>query len=100
MGNPTKMEVLRKVAKYLGIEITIDSAVTMPSTVENPKTKTKRAMFSLNGSQPYNKRNLVYAVIEKFLELHPEATYDDVISFFPKNLDLWVKMEAEKAQKP
>lgn len=86
MGNPTKMEVLRKVAKHLGIEITIDSEDTIPSTEENPKAKTKRPLFSLNGSQPYNKRNLVYAVNEKFMELHPDATFEDVVSFFPKNL--------------
>lgn len=86
MSNRTKMEVLRKVAKYLGFEITIDSGDKALSTEEHSKTTAKRAMFSLNGSQPYNKRNLVYAVIEKFMELHPDATFEDVVSFFPSNL--------------
>ncbi len=50
------------------------------------KSKGKRPMFSLNGSLPLNKRNLVYAAVETFMRMYPDSTFEDVVSFFPDNL--------------
>lgn len=89
MSNETKMSMLKQVANALGISIEVE----IVNGNNNPtpdifvkKVKGKRTMFSLNGGEPLNKRNTVYATIKLFIECNPEATFEDVESFFPRIL--------------
>ena len=86
MGNDIKINVLKQVADFLGINITIESST--PIKIDKPETKEKgkRTMFSLNGSAPLNKRNAVYATVKKFIEQNPDSTLEDIETFFPREL--------------
>ena len=86
MGNDIKINVLKQVADFLGINITIESSTPIKIDKSGSKEKGKRAMFSLDGSVPLNKRNAVYATIKKFIDQNPDSTFEDVEDLFPREL--------------
>ena len=86
ISNEVKIKVLKQVAEFLGIKITIESSIPLKTEKPETKKKGKRTMFSFNGSAPLNKRNAVYATVKKFIEQNPDSTFEDVEAFFPKEL--------------
>jgi len=42
--------------------------------------------YSIDGGEPLNKRRFVLAVIKKYVENHPEVTYDQLRAMFPDSL--------------
>jgi hypothetical protein len=69
MSNETKIDMLHQIAKFLHIALTIESngqVITDDESIQNArlgKIHKPRAMFSLNGGQPTNKRNSVLAAV-------------------------------------
>lgn len=45
-----------------------------------------RTKYSIDGGMPLNKRRFVLTVVKKYVESHPEATYQDLEKRFPSNL--------------
>ena len=87
MSNARKIRCIEGVAKMLNIPITIEllePRPTMPTPVEN--VKGKNATFSLNGSAPLKKNRSVLEAVRLFLKEIPTATFEEVESQFPKNL--------------
>ncbi|MCH5243983.1 MAG: hypothetical protein J1F29_03695 [Lentimicrobiaceae bacterium] len=78
-----KKRILDYIARRLNIPLRVEMLI--PAYTEE-NLKGKRAMFSLNGSEPLNKRNAVYEVIKKFVEEHPDSTFEDIEIFFPRRL--------------
>lgn len=89
MGNNTKKVMLQQVAQFLGYKIVISDNIDsdtqqQPLVVEKPKGR--RAVFSLNGKSPLDKRNSVLAVVKLFVRNRPNATFNEIQRAFPANL--------------
>lgn len=87
MSNSRKIRCIEGVAKMLNIPITIELLEPKPAAflaVEKPKGK--NATFSLNGSLPLKKNRSVLEAVKLFLKEIPTATFDEVLSQFPKHL--------------
>ena len=85
MGNETKIEIIKQVAKFLGISLKVE-APEIERLEHNNINKNKRAMFSLNGGQPMNKRTSVLNVVKLYISEHPEATFAQIKDMFPDYL--------------
>lgn len=86
MSNDVKMEVIHQVADFLGVNVTIKSSDQIVTPTPHQKPNGKRAMFSLNGGAPLNKRNAVFAAIKLFMQQNPWATFEEIDAFFPRHL--------------
>lgn len=91
MSNSRAIECLKGVAKMLGIEMEIimdcDTSGSFPSQpLPQPKSKGKRAMFSVNGSMPLAKNRAVYECVCEFIRQFPEATFAEISEMFPRAL--------------
>jgi hypothetical protein len=98
MGNPMKKRILMLTAEYLGLQITITDhplPELFPATPHAPirtsppkdkKEKGHRALFSLNGRNPLDKRNSVLAAVRLYKSNHPNATYAEMRRTFPASL--------------
>jgi hypothetical protein len=98
MGNPMKKRILMLAAEYLGLQITITDhplPELFPATPHAPirtsppkdkKEKGHRALFSLNGRNPLDKRNSVLAAVRLYKSNHPNATYAEMRRTFPASL--------------
>lgn len=87
MSNETKMYLLSKVGEMLNINLKIvkdDGTNYTYPTSNSPKSS--REYFSLNGSEPYNKRRLVYEAVKLYMKEHPMASFDDISLAFPDKL--------------
>lgn len=62
-----------------------DISPIIPSS-SNQHSKGSRRMFSINGSYPLNKRNVVYETIKKYMEYNPESTIEDIKKIFPGHI--------------
>lgn len=87
MSNSRKIRCIEGVAKMLNIPVKIE----LLEPAENPvlpieKPKGKNATFSLNGSLPMKKNRSVLEAVKLFLKEIPTATFDEVLSQFPKHL--------------
>jgi hypothetical protein len=86
MSNDTKMSMLQQVAHYLNIRLTIEVNSEIQTIQPQQKEHCKRAMFSLNGSEPLNKRNAVYAAVTLYMQQNPLATFSQIVNAFPNEL--------------
>jgi hypothetical protein len=86
MSNDTKMSMLQQVARYLNIRLTIEVNGEMQPDQPQHKEHGKRAMFSLNGGEPLNKRNAVYAAVKLYMRQNPLATFAQIDNAFPRTL--------------
>ena len=90
MSNSTKKEMIRKVATTVGIKLSIfdnvDLSEVLFSDSSNGYNHKGRAMFSLNGGKPNNKRNSVLEAVKTFAKLNPDATYNVIHRAFPGHL--------------
>ena len=87
MSNETKMELLSKVAKMINLPIRIvkDDGSDYTET-EFLQTKSSREHFSLNGSEPRNKRRFVLEAVKEFIQNYPTATFANIVEAFPDKL--------------
>lgn len=53
---------------------------------ENKKSHQDRTKYSIDGGEPLNKRRFVWAVVKKYVEQHPDVTYDELVHSFPPSL--------------
>ena len=83
MSNDTKIEMIRQVADYLGISVKVMNQGQSTSTSPVETMKGKRAMFSLNGGVPMNKRATVLTVVKNYVSEHPQATFSKIKEVFP-----------------
>lgn len=87
MRNDTKKIVLRSVADFLNIPITItdneDKTDVLCYVPTSEKMKGHRQLYSFNGRPPLDKRNSVLAVVKHFVANHPNATYKEIHRSFP-----------------
>lgn len=86
MSNTTKIDIIRQVAKFLGITIDIEMDGKPVDVEGKDKSYEKRAVFSLNGGTPMSKRASVLAVVRKYVSEHPEATFESIKNVFPDSL--------------
>jgi hypothetical protein len=92
MSNETKIDMLHQIAKFLHITLTIESngqVITGDESIQNTgleKSHKPRAMFSLNGGEPTNKRNSVLAAVRLYMKHNPLATYAQIKRTFPDEL--------------
>lgn len=77
--------IARKLHIPLNVEVLEPSGRIVSEKFKNT-SKGKRAMFSLNGSMPLNKRNAVYEAIKRFVKDNPDFTYEEIETFFPREL--------------
>lgn len=87
MANDTKMELLSKVAKMLNLSIRIvkDDGSDYTETEFVP-SKSSREHFSLNGSEPRNKRRFVLEAVKEYIQNYPTDTFADIVEAFPDKL--------------
>ena len=88
MSNDTKMELLSKVAKMLDVDLRIvkDDGKEYSEPQMFIQSKSSREHFSLNGSEPYNKRRFVLEAVKLFMRTYPTATFYDIKEAFPDRL--------------
>ena len=88
MSNDTKMELLSKVAKMLDVDLRIvkDDGKEYSEPQMFIQSKSSREHFSLNGSEPYNKRRFVLEAVKLFMRTYPTATFYDITEAFPDRL--------------
>lgn len=76
---------IKEICAFLSMEVSI-SIRKIESDTEYSTEKTPRAKFSLNGGKPMNKRRTVLEVLKLYMETNPTATFSQVESDFPKQL--------------
>lgn len=87
MSNDTKKVMIRRVAAALNIKLSIFDNIEAGVPIELPaKGRKLRAVFSLNGRPPQDKRNSVLAVVKAYTNNHPRATYKELLRNFPDRL--------------
>ena len=88
MSNDIKMEMLSKVAKMLDVNLSIvkDDGKEYSEPQMFSQSKSSRKHFSLNGSEPYNKRRFVLEAVKLFMGTYPTATFNDITEAFPDRL--------------
>lgn len=80
MSNNTKIDMIKQVAAFLGIDVSVE---VYNQHEDEEKPKGKRAMFSLNGGMPMNKRTTVLATVKKYVAENPQATFRQIQEAFP-----------------
>ena len=85
MGNDKKVDMIRQVAAFLGIDVTVE-VYNQREEESEEKTKGKRAMFYLNGGMSMNKRATVLATVKKYVAENPQATFRQIQEAFPDYL--------------
>lgn len=87
MGNDTKKIMIQRVANALNVRLSIfdNQESGVPDTTKT-KVRKPRAVFSLNGKSPLDKRNSVLAVIKAYASTRPNATYKEILRSFPDRL--------------
>lgn len=84
-----KKKMLDKIAKLLNIPLRVeilDTVGRLVPSIPSSEHNDKRARFSLNGSQPLKKNRSVLEAVRLFLKKIPTATYEEVLSQFPRHL--------------
>lgn len=81
MGNDKKVDMIRQVAAFLGIDVSVE-VYNQREEESEEKTKGKRAMFSLNGGMPMNKRTTVLATVKKYVAENPQASFSQIQEAF------------------
>ena len=89
MSNDTKKIMIQRVANALRIKLSIfdniEAGVPASSNRHNNARK-PRAVFSLNGKSPVDKRNSVLAVVKAYAASRPNATFNEILRSFPDRL--------------
>ena len=85
MGNDKKVDMIRQVAAFLGIDVSVE-VYNQHEEESGEKPKGKRALFSLNGGIPMNKRTSVLATVKKYVAENPQATFFQIQEAFPDYL--------------
>lgn len=76
---------IKKICEFLDMDVSI--TMEQEDITEGNKIESKsRATFSLNGGRPLNKRRTVLETISLYVKTHPTATYEQLESAFPKEL--------------
>lgn len=76
---------IKKICEYLDMDVSI--IMEHEDIKDSFKIESKpRATFSLNGGRPLNKRQTVLEAIRLYIKTHPSATYSELESAFPKEL--------------
>jgi len=91
MGNHRAISCLKGVAKLLDIELEIimdgdDEAGSAYLRTTLAKSKGKRSLFSINGSEPLSKNRAVYESVCLFIQQFPDASFSDIEQMFPRSL--------------
>lgn len=87
MANDRKIKCIEGVARMLGIELEIDLLDDNDGDyIPYNRPKGKRALFSLDGSEPLNKRQAVFETVNKFVQENPDATFNDIVEWFPSEI--------------
>lgn len=87
MSNDTKKSMIRRVAGALNVRLSIfDNVETGVPTDQPARDRKPRAVFSLNGRSPQDKRNSVLAVVKIYTQTHPRATFNELLRNFPDKL--------------
>ena len=86
MSNDTKMSILQQVAKYLNIRLSIEVNGQQLTEHTAAKEPGKRRQFSLNGSKALNKRNVVMAAIQLYMEQHDGVSFEELEKIFPGDI--------------
>lgn len=87
MSNDTKKIMIQRVAAALNIKLSIFDNVEAGVSTELPARGCKpRAVFSLNGRSPQDKRNSVLSVVKAYIQNHPRATFNELLRNFPNRL--------------
>lgn len=87
MSNDTKKIMIQRVATSLNIKLSIfDNFETGVSTKLPLKGRKPRAVFSLNGRPPQDKRNSVLTAVKVYTKNHPRATFNELKRSFPDTL--------------
>lgn len=88
MANSTKKKVIQQIANFLGVKLTIfdniESGLFQPS--DKAYAPRPRALFSLNGKSPKDKRNSVLDVVKAYASTRPNATFKEMLRSFPDQL--------------
>lgn len=76
---------IKKICEFLDMDVSI--TMEHENIKDDYKIASKpRATFSLNGGRPLNKRRTVLETIRLYVKTHPSATYEQLESAFPKEL--------------
>ena len=76
---------IRKICEFLDMDVSI--TMEHENITDGYKIESKsRATFSLNGGRPLNKRRTVLETIRLYVKTHPTATFEQLESAFPKEL--------------
>ena len=76
---------IRKICEFLDMDVSI--TMDYEDITKGYKIESKsRATFSLNGGRPLNKRRTVLETIRLYVKTHPTATFEQLESVFPKEL--------------
>jgi len=82
MSNTTKIDMIRNIADFLGIDVSIEVYNQHEKGTED-KLNGKRSLFSLNDGTPMNKRSSVLATVKKYVVENPQATFTQIQEAFP-----------------
>ena len=81
----TVANLIKKICEFLDMDVSI--TMEHEDIAGGYKIESKpRATFSLNGGRPLNKRQTVLEVIRLYVKTHPTATFEQLESAFPKEL--------------
>lgn len=85
--NQTKMRIDYSPEEGISISIVGEQEVTRnPISIEQSLEGRNRAMFSIDGGRPLNKRRFVLEVVRRYVESHPGITFDELECQFPSYL--------------
>lgn len=84
--NPeTVANQIRKICENLGMDVSVTMNQEVVSGGYSNRSRS-RTMYSLNGGYPLNKRKTVLEVVRLYVKTHPSATFQQLVSAFPKSL--------------
>lgn len=70
----------------VGVEVSMNNSPSYITRTEDGVSHRDNTKYSLNGGLPLKKRRFVLATIKKYVEDHPESTFNDLENRFPSSL--------------
>lgn len=87
MANETKIEVLRQISDELRLDLVITGENGRGvSDYSGGREQKRRAMYTLDGDGPHNKRYIVFMAVTRYVMEHPDSTLEQIETAFPKEL--------------
>lgn len=82
LNHPFKLKVNYRPETGLNIDFVEETTEERPDA----SAPNRRARYTIDGSEPMNKRRFVYTVVRKYVEDHPGITFYELENRFPSSL--------------